>query len=57
MAKRFITAQEAARLMNLPLSTVYRKIRQKKLPVAPHGRPYRVDMWEVEKQISGGVAS
>lgn len=51
MAKRFCSAEEASKLFNLPISTIYRKIREKKLPIAPHGKPYRIDLWAVEEKI------
>ncbi len=39
----FLTAEEAAEVLNIPVRTVYEKIRQGKLPISPHGKPYRVD--------------
>ena len=39
----FLTAEQTASVLNVPLSTVYEKIRQGKLPISPHGKPYRVD--------------
>ncbi len=39
----FLTAEQAAEVLNIPIRTVYEKIRQGKLPISPHGKPYRVD--------------
>lgn len=39
----FLTADQAAELLRIPVRTVYEKIRQGKLPISPHGKPYRVD--------------
>ena len=39
----FLTAEQTAELLDLPLRTIYEKIRQGKLPISPHGKPYRVD--------------
>lgn len=39
----FLTAEQVAELLDLPLRTIYEKIRQGKLPISPHGKPYRVD--------------
>ncbi|NMA55809.1 MAG: helix-turn-helix domain-containing protein [Firmicutes bacterium] len=39
----FLTAEQTASVLNVPISTVYEKIRQGKLPISPHGKPYRVD--------------
>lgn len=39
----FLTADQAAELLRIPVRTVYEKIRQGKLPISPHGEPYRVD--------------
>lgn len=39
----FLTAEETSAVLGIPISTVYEKIRQGKLPISPHGKPYRVD--------------
>ena len=39
----FITVEEAARRLGLPRSTVYRAVRQGRLPAIRVGRFYRVD--------------
>jgi len=39
----FLTAEQTADVLGIPLRTVYEKIRQGKLPISPHGKPYRVD--------------
>lgn len=39
----FLTAEETSSVLGIPVSTVYEKIRQGKLPISPHGKPYRVD--------------
>lgn len=39
----FLTAEETSAILNIPIRTVYEKIRQGKLPISPHGKPYRVD--------------
>ena len=39
----FLTAEQVAELLGIPLRTVYEKIRQGKLPISPHGKPYRID--------------
>ena len=38
----FLTANEVAELLNLPLSTVLKKIREGIIPVHYIGKPYRV---------------
>lgn len=39
----FLTPEQAGEVLNIPVRTVYEKIRQGKLPISPHGKPYRVD--------------
>lgn len=39
----FLTAEQAGELLRIPVRTVYEKIRQGKLPISPHGMPYRID--------------
>ena len=39
----FLTPEQTAEVLNIQLRTVYEKIRQGKLPISPHGKPYRVD--------------
>ncbi len=39
----FLTPEEASELRGIPVRTVYEKIRQGKLPISPHGKPYRID--------------
>ena len=39
----FLTAEQAAEVLNIPVRTIYEKIRQGKLPISPHGKPYRID--------------
>lgn len=39
----WLTPEEASEVLGIPLRTVYEKIRQGKLPISPHGKPYRVD--------------
>ena len=39
----FLTPDEASAVLNIPVRTVYEKIRQGRLPISPHGKPYRVD--------------
>lgn len=39
----FLTPEQTAEVLNIPLRTVYEKIRQGKLPVSPHGKPYRIE--------------
>lgn len=39
----FLTPEQAAEVLNIPVRTIYEKIRQGKLPISPHGKPYRVD--------------
>ena len=39
----FLTSEQVAELLGIPLRTVYEKIRQGKLPISPHGKPYRID--------------
>lgn len=39
----FLTPEQAGEVLNIPVRTVYEKIRQKRLPISPHGKPYRVD--------------
>ena len=39
----FLTAEQAGEVLNIPVRTVYEKIRQGKLPISPHGKPYRID--------------
>lgn len=50
----FLTAEQAARLLGIPVRTVYEKIRQKKMPISPHGRPYRVDRDALFQMTKGG---
>ena len=39
----WLTTEEASRELRIPVSTVRRKIREGKLPVSPHGKPYRIN--------------
>jgi len=39
----FLTPEQAGEVLNIPVRTVYEKIRQGKLPISPHGKPYRID--------------
>lgn len=39
----FLTPEQASEVLNIPVRTVYEKIRQGKLPISPHGKPYRID--------------
>ena len=39
----FLTPEQAAEVLNIQVRTVYEKIRQGKLPISSHGKPYRVD--------------
>lgn len=39
----FLTPDEAAKVLNIPKRTIYAKIREGKLPISPHGKPYRID--------------
>jgi excisionase family DNA binding protein len=39
----FLTPEQTSEVLNIPVRTVYEKIRQGKLPISPHGKPYRVD--------------
>lgn len=39
----FLTPEQTAEVLNIPVRTVYEKIRQGKLPISPHGKPYRID--------------
>ena len=39
----FLTPEQAGEVLNIPVRTVYEKIRQKRLPISPHGKPYRID--------------
>jgi len=39
----FLTPEQTSEVLNIPVRTIYEKIRQGKLPISPHGKPYRVD--------------
>jgi len=39
----FLTPEQAGGVLNIPVRTIYEKIRQGKLPISPHGKPYRID--------------
>ncbi len=38
----WLTAEETAELLRTDPTTVYRKIAAHKLPISPHGKPYRI---------------
>lgn len=40
--KKYFTPAEYAQLTGIHKNTVYRKIEAGQLPVAPHGKPYRI---------------
>jgi excisionase family DNA binding protein len=42
---RWITVEQAAKHLNMPKSTLYKKIREKKIKVSPVGKPYRIDRY------------
>ncbi len=46
---RWLTTNQTARYLNVPLSTVRKKCKEGLLPVSPHGRPYRVDRVALER--------
>lgn len=39
----FLTPEQTSEVLNIPVRTIYEKIRQGKLPISPHGKPYRID--------------
>ena len=39
----FLTPEQTPEVLNIPVRTIYEKIRQGKLPISPHGKPYRID--------------
>jgi len=38
----WLTVEEAAKLLRTDTTTIYRKIAAGKLPVSPHGKPWRI---------------
>lgn len=50
----FLTVTETATILNIPERTVREKIRRNKLPISPHGKPYRVNrdalFWQLRKE-------
>jgi|GEM_PF-3243526 len=43
----FLTPEQTSEVLNIPVRTIYEKIRQGKLPISPHGKPYRIDRDEL----------
>lgn len=46
----FLTPDQAADILQMSKQGVYRKIRSGKLPISPHGKPYRINrdkLWEL----------
>lgn len=52
----FLTPEQTAEVLNIPVRTVYEKIRQGKLPISPHGKPYRIDRDALFKMGGGEKA-
>lgn len=45
----FLDSEQAARVLNLPLQSVWKLCRQGRLPVVPGVRPYRIITAELMK--------
>lgn len=53
MKQQFLTSEETAELLRLPVTAVWRLCRQQKLPTVPGVRPYRI----IRTQLMKGVAN